>query len=1016
MKKNIFLLILLFVILCIEGQNTNIQTRSFQIMPQTPTTSQFLRYDEQPVSEYTGIPNISIPIYNIQIEGLNIPIELKYHAGGIKVNQDASWVGLGWDLSLYSVIQIINDLDDLSTNETKILPDWVPTPSSSFYQYPYYPIKHEDLGLSGYAYRAFPQVDMPQPNSSSVEMKHHYWISPRWYFSVDGVRKSWERLFSNQYQFGVDSEPDIFKITLPGVVLNVIMDFKSGRYIILNKKGYNVSISENICKVINPDGIEFHFTDRTETRTDASESTSGTIPIKINETTMKTWLISRIVTPKGKEIKFNYSKTSSVYQNTIKTQNKDESFDLRVTQRPSSGVTHSSIDITTVYALATNTTTTKEYQLYLSSIIFPEGSINFSISDRQDLSIVKKLDEIKINALGNNLIKSVKFNYAYFLEKNVSSKRLKLSSVVENNKLTYSFTYNNTILPPKNSYEQDYWGYPNGCTTNNSLIPNPARFKAEYNNKNNGNNLSANLAYTKSAILEKINYPTGGSTSFDYELNEFNNYWVPDKDSLNNKISKGYGLRVKSITYNDGINDIKKTVYHYGEGIAIIKNSMIEKFSRQFIQRISGDYDQIQQDDILSLNTNGFYSSNPLSSFNGIGYGKVTKYNIGKTEKNNGKIETFYHNNPDIIPKQPSSGINMVTFISTPAFKNSSVPENGMIKSTRYFDNKDILIDETTYKYQNVISKLYYGARVSPYANHVISDLPDIGSSSPRLTLIPLHTVGLYPIFDFESLINEKIVRKYTLTDTLEYKEEYSYNSYGQVIIKRIDKVFNNISHHWIYKYPQDFLSEQIYREMVNKNILSPMIEENEINYKGNTINLKRTKYKIENNIYLPDCMQTKQKYFDDFITDITFDKYDTKGNVQQMTILSNTSTVYLWSYNYQYPIAEIKNATYAQIVTALGQALIDRVASALIPSEADMSAINALRNNTSTLKGIQITTYTYKPLVGMLTSTDPSGITTYYDYDSFGRLKETYIYKDNIVSAANKQIIQSYDYHYQNQ
>lgn len=51
-----------------------------------------------------------------------------------------------------------------------------------------------------------------------------------------------------------------------------------------------------------------------------------------------------------------------------------------------------------------------------------------------------------------------------------------------------------------------------------------------------------------------------------------------------------------------------------------------------------------------------------------------------------------------------------------------------------------------------------------------------------------------------------------------------------------------------------------------------------------------------------------------------------------------------------------------------------------------------------------------------MLTSTDPSGITTYYDYDSFGRLKETYIYKDNIVSAANKQIIQSYDYHYQNQ
>lgn len=62
------------------------------------------------------------------------------------------------------------------------------------------------------------------------------------------------------------------------------------------------------------------------------------------------------------------------------------------------------------------------------------------------------------------------------------------------------------------------------------------------------------------------------------------------------------------------------------------------------------------------------------------------------------------------------------------------------------------------------------------------------------------------------------------------------------------------------------------------------------------------------------------------------------------------------------------------------------------------------------------VTTYTYKPLVGILTYTDSSGITTYYDYDSFGRLKETYIYKDNIVSTANKQTIQKYDYHYQNQ
>jgi YD repeat-containing protein len=1018
MRKILSFLMLLTGVLYMWGQVSTMPTRNFQLTPQTPTTSQFLRYDEQPVSEYTGVPNISIPIYNIQVDKLNVPIELRYHAGGIKVNQDASWVGLGWDLSLYSVVQIINDLDDLSTTETKMLPDWVPAPSSSIYQYPYYPIKHEDLGVSVYTYRGFPQVDLPQPNSSAVDMKHHYWISPRYYFSVDGVRKSWEKLFSNQYQYQVDSEPDIFKITLPGVSLNVMMDFKSGRYIVLNKKGYNVSISQNACKVVNPDGIEFHFTDRTETRTDASVSTAGTTPLKINETTMRTWLISRIVTPKGKEIKFTYSKTSNVYENTVRTQSKDESLNFRVSQVPSEGFSHSSIDMTTEYALSTNTTTTKEYQLYLNSIVFPEGSVNFSLSERQDLPVVKKLDEIRINALGNKLIKSVKFNYAYFQEKNASSKRLKLLSVIENNDEVYSFTYNNTVLPPKNSYEQDYWGYPNGCTANTSLIPNPARFKAEYSSENNGNNLSANLVYTKTAILEKINYPTGGNASFDYELNEFNNYWVPDRDSLNNKISKGYGLRVKSITYNDGTGDIKKTIYQYAEGAAIIKNSVIEKFSRQFVRRISGGYDQIQQDDILSLNVNGFYSSNPLSSFNSVGYGKVTKYNIDKNAGKNGKIETLYHNNPDIVPKQPSSGINMVTFISVPAFKNGNVPENGMIKSTRYYNDNDILIRETTYEYQNILSGLYYGARVSSYANHVISDYD--GTSYPRLTFIPLHTVGLYPVFDFESLLTKKTEKEFTQSDSIVATDTYIYRTNN--LLYSIQKI-NSFGYRddIYYYYPQDYSSSgNVYKAMLDKNILSPVIKEQHINYQGRIYKELQTDYTNDVNItkglIFPLTEKSRFSNAEEPRVDVTYNKYDRYGNVLEYTTADGITTAIIWSYMYSYPMVVIKNSTYANAAQALrGEGYFDMIGAQIDPQSASYwTEISNLRKH-DLLKDAHITMYSYQPLVGMLTATDPSGITTYYDYDSFGRLKETYIYKDNIVSPANKQTVQKYEYNYKN-
>ena len=56
-----------------------------------------------------------------------------------------------------------------------------------------------------------------------------------------------------------------------------------------------------------------------------------------------------------------------------------------------------------------------------------------------------------------------------------------------------------------------------------------------------------------------------------------------------------------------------------------------------------------------------------------------------------------------------------------------------------------------------------------------------------------------------------------------------------------------------------------------------------------------------------------------------------------------------------------------------------------------------------------QVTTYTYRPLVGMTSATAPNGVTTYYEYDAFNRLKRTYIKENNV-----EKTVQSYDYHYQ--
>ena len=53
----------------------------------------------------------------------------------------------------------------------------------------------------------------------------------------------------------------------------------------------------------------------------------------------------------------------------------------------------------------------------------------------------------------------------------------------------------------------------------------------------NGNNNSANNNFIEAGILKQINYPTGGSVYFEYELNQFDNYILPDLSNINNTIS-----------------------------------------------------------------------------------------------------------------------------------------------------------------------------------------------------------------------------------------------------------------------------------------------------------------------------------------------------------------------------------------------------------------------------------------------------------------------------------------------
>ncbi len=183
-------------------------------------------------------------------------------------------------------------------------------------------------------------------------------------------------------------------------------------------------------------------------------------------------------------------------------------------------------------------------------------------------------------------------------------------------------------------------------------------------------------------------------------------------------------------------------------------------------------------------------------------------------------------------------------------------------------------------------------------------------------------------------------------------------------------------------------------------------------------------------------------------------------GNLIQYRKANDIDISYIWGYNNTVPIAEVKNATSDRIVFESFEegsfsgkstpghtgnySLYDKsYTTKTLPKgtykvsywrraygsnnwELIENIINL--NSSSTINvdetnksqkyfiddiriypvGAQMTTYTYEPLVGITSKTDENDVTTYYEYDSFGRLVRIRDHENNIIKQ--------YDYHYKDQ
>jgi YD repeat-containing protein len=169
---------------------------------------------------------------------------------------------------------------------------------------------------------------------------------------------------------------------------------------------------------------------------------------------------------------------------------------------------------------------------------------------------------------------------------------------------------------------------------------------------------------------------------------------------------------------------------------------------------------------------------------------------------------------------------------------------------------------------------------------------------------------------------------------------------------------------------------------MLARNIISPVLQQEQ--YKANILQ-SRSLINYKNwtsTILQPENIQV-QKTTNPLETRVRFNAYDNLSNLLEQQKDNDVKQVYIYGYGKNYPVAQVIGADYTTIAALVNQTVLDNPLSTDAQIRAELNNLRIGLANTKAL----VSTYTYKPLVGVTSETDANGKTKYYEYDAFNRL-----------------------------
>lgn len=1033
-----------------------------RIVPPSPTSREFDKYINYEVSLYNGVPDISIPLYDIPMGRTTIPIRLDYHASGIKYGQTSGEVGVGWVLQPgYRISRTIYGRAD------------------EFYEKPVI----ADLSSFG---GSQPRDEYLTNFISSGQAVDPDLPTPAAYY---------------------DGEFDLFTYsTLSDGGTFFIKDRLSKEVKLISKTNLSVNYT------LGQDGSLDHFDVKdgngNKYRFGRSLITEGTVferNLDPNSGSARSsWLLTDIEDPFGNYARFGYQTFQEYDHLTGESLSVSPGFFGGCAQQSAAITNPPSNQASMAYEVQRISQITSEEVTAIFYRRAGEGMLD---------SIVVK------NNTNQERVRRISFHYS---DNGIHTFLVSIHIYGQDNDtpMMYGFEYNgkdnysnlNGYLAP------DYWGYykmssvlypqyPDFLETYVCDISSPISIESHMNKINRNPQINEATLF----VLEKVTYPTGGSTAYEFESNKYQGY--RDDGAGNMKYA---GIRIKQIVSNDeAIGQTLKKAFKYGSNesglgtvnVDIAVNSFFINYSLGVICTNDGP----GQNEVLYGMVREFKSkyTNEIGSSMGspVHYANVTEYQIKQASTNtdpgttNGKIEYVFDLSSDVSQSAFTNNsqfdaIEGIRYGSNPncvgngllGFQGGLNPyivgyekwdkpilQSKLIYSSDGFGYTLVSKEEYQYVIQNHTSfdglkvrRFVYGDAYNPFSDYYAN--------------------GLNSLFDYSNyyvncankVLKKKVLTTYSGNDSLKQVTVFYYNSDFQLAKEENENSDGSLTMTH-YKYPVDFgtitATDEISRGIQNlkeKHMLNSLIEKvTEVRHLGSTndrlVNAVFTTYHDTSPLPSSVMVANATGFVTDFNSSYTqegavtcdsrydervlFDLYDDNGNILQQHKSDDYLHSYIWGYQGRYLIAEVLGASQKDVFHSSFED-VDGNSSVGDCRTGKKSRINGYQKSLSNLTNglytvsywqkagsswiyqfddvqvvngaymidlsgqidevrfyplyAQMTTFTYDPLTGLTSKTDINNVTTYYEYDGFDRLIS--------VKDSDGNIIKGHSYHYRSQ